>query len=120
VIGKAHRLEDPDGDRGAIGIEDERRVTETCAPPGINQLPVDVALRPAAIKSVELVVVRATWRQRSVRRQPVEGATGSRSALSLAVCIHVASLDPNCHQPRPALGACLPLILDPPDVVERA
>ena len=63
MIWKLHRLKDLDADRRAIGVEDERRVAETGAPTGIDQPPVDVALRPTAFKTVELVMVRAAWSQ---------------------------------------------------------
>ena len=63
MVWKLHRLKNLDADRRVFGVEDERRVAETGAPTGINQLPVDMALRPTAFKTVELVMVRAAWSQ---------------------------------------------------------
>jgi hypothetical protein len=71
VIRQVARLEDVHGDRRAMRIKNQRRITKASAPTSIHEFPVDVTLEPAAIEPVELMMVRATRRETSVRRQPL-------------------------------------------------
>ena len=89
MIGQVDRLEDLNRDLRALGIQDQRRIAEAGTPTGIDQPPADVAVQPATVEAIELMMVRATRGQGSVRRQPVWGAIRCRRATALAVCIHL-------------------------------
>ena len=98
VIGKVPRLEDVDGDRRAIRIQDERRVAEARAPTALEQPSVDLAREPSAVQAAQLMVVRAAGSQGSVRDQSVERFRCSWSNLRLTVSTHVSLRSPYpCH-----------------------
>jgi hypothetical protein len=79
------RLKDVDTDRRASEIEDKGRVAKTGTPASVDEHSVDVAVQPAALESVELMVVRATWRQRAVRSQALEGPVHTTLTVSPAL-----------------------------------
>jgi hypothetical protein len=82
------RLEDVDIDGCSAGSEYQGRVVKTGAPTGIDERSVNLALRPGAVEPVELVMVRTTRSEGSIRRQAVRGARGNTSGH--AVRIHVS------------------------------
>jgi phytoene/squalene synthetase len=67
VCREVDRLEDVNMDRRALGVEDQGWEAEARTPARIYEHPVDEALQPAAFESIELMIVWATWSQRSVR-----------------------------------------------------
>ena len=73
-----------------MGIKNQRRVAKASAPSSVDKSPEDVALDPATVQSVELMMVRTTRCQTAVRRQSVRlhGAvslllSGPRAAASV-------------------------------------
>ena len=97
------RLEDVDGDGGAVGVEGQRRIADAGAPAGVDERSMDVALEPAAGKPVELMVVRPTRGQAAVGRQAVESGIPSSSPPGLSVTAHVLDLITECRQPHPTV-----------------
>jgi hypothetical protein len=57
-----------DGHVDAIGVEDQRRVSELRAPAGLDEPAADVALPPDTAERGELVMVRAAGSQAPVDR----------------------------------------------------
>jgi hypothetical protein len=90
--GQIDRLEDVDIDSRALGIEDQCRIAEASTPAGIDQRSVDLAPRPVAIEPGELMMVRPTRRQASVRRQALESRVRSRLTVPVAVAFIPSTL----------------------------
>src|SRR5919112_3154534 len=83
VSGQIERFEDVDIDSHTAGVKYERRIAEVGAPAGIDERAVDATLQPAAIETIELVMVRAARSKGSVRRQAAPGRVARNSTLHL-------------------------------------
>jgi hypothetical protein len=60
------RLKDANLDSRALGVENQCREAEARTPARGYQPSIDVTLQPAALESGELMIIWATWCQRSV------------------------------------------------------
>src|ERR687898_595575 len=104
------RLEDLDLHWGGVRIEDERRVAEAGAPAGVHERPAHMSAEPPACQAVELMMVRPTRRQASVRGQTVPGVAGkgvpAAVRTDLAVVTHDVTL--SWRPPPPGSRSTLP------------
>jgi hypothetical protein len=85
------RFKDANVDSRTLGLENQCREAEAGTPARGYQPSIDVTLQPAALESGELMIIWATWCQRSVagwRRRAVFGAAAWFRRLSASMSSH--------------------------------
>ena len=93
MIRKIGRFEELNADGRPIRVENDARIPELGPPSLLEQATAHCSVNPTPRQIFELVMVRATWRQRAVHRKTANTPQWYLCCLRRLVCAHEVGLD---------------------------